>query len=261
MTYRIDNLKSAKSGVVSVKPTNTLSEAISKMSLNDYSQLAVMTTERSLVGFISWKTIGMKKEFGSKEEYVKDFMNKNVNVVKNSANFLDSVNIILENEFVFVKDDTHRITGIVTQFDIAQQFRILSEPFIELESIESSIRKLIETRLNISAIVDFLRKRTQSTAEKTRTLNGIGDLTFGEYLRVMENEELWAQLDVNLDRNVFVEKLNLVREIRNNLMHFRTTGISDEELKHLKDVSKFFRILESISKKDSSKIASDSDHD
>lgn len=250
MQYKISDLKFGKKTIISVQPDSPLKEAITKMALNDYSQLPVITSSSKisspskLVGFISWKTIGMRENFGSENKgMVIDYMDKNVTVLKGSDNLLDSVNSILEKEFVFVQNNRDEITGIITAYDIAIQFKHLSEPFIELELIEKSIRKFIDKNFETSDWVSFLKKRYP----ERKNIESITDLDFGQYINIIENKELRSKVNSNIDKKVFTEKLDDVRKMRNKLMHFKVAEAEDINMDILKNLSKFFRVLEKLS--------------
>ena len=242
MKYKIEDLEAANVKVISVHPDRTLNEATSKMALHDFSQLPVMSSQRKIEGVISWKTIGVVDSFGTKKQIVEDYMDKDVSILNATDNLLDSVNEILEKEFVFLKNREGLITGIVTIYDIALQFKRLSEPFIEIELIENSIRKFIDNHIPKEMFVSFYKDKYPDRKIETSL-----DLTFGEYIGIIENKELWTHFNINLDRIAFIEKLECVRLIRNDIMHFRIEDISKNDLKDLKDVSKFFRMLERVS--------------
>lgn len=243
MTYRVGDLKAATTGVVSVFPDSSLKEAISKMLLNNFSQLPVMSSERKIEGVISWKTIGTIENFHSRKEKAREYMNSNVTVLNSSDNLLDSVTAILDKEFVFVRNREAIITGIVTIYDIAMQFKTLSEPFIEIEVIENSIRQLINDHIPMEKVIEFCNDKFPE-----KKISSTSDLTFGEYIGIIENPELWNEFNLNLDRKVLIEKLHSIRSIRNELMHFRIRELPEERLKNLKDVSWFFRMLHRITK-------------
>lgn len=200
-----------------------------------------MSSPRKIEGVISWKTIGVYNNFGSIKKVARDYMDKNFIVLKLSDNLLDSVNYILDKEYVFIKDDKDVITGVITIYDIALQFKHLSEPFIEIELIENSIRKLIDNHIQKEVFVAFCKEQYPE-----RKIESTSDLTFGEYIGIIGNKELWTLININLDRKAFTEKLECIRLIRNDIMHFRMKELSHESLKNLKDVSKFFRMLEKV---------------
>ena len=53
----LGNIPSANKGVTSVKPGSSLEEAVTLMLLNDYSQVAIMSNERSVQGAVTWQSI------------------------------------------------------------------------------------------------------------------------------------------------------------------------------------------------------------
>ena len=74
-----------------------------------------------------------------------------------------------------------------------------------------------------------------------REVTSLSDLTFGEYLRLIENGENWGKLAMPLDRPEFVKKLDDVRVIRNNVMHFDPDGIDDSDIDTLRKFARFMQ--------------------
>ena len=64
-------------------------------------------------------------------------------------------------------------------------------------------------------------------------------MTFGEYKRIIENEEFWVMLDLPFDRVEFTSNIEKIRLIRNTVMHFHPDKISKQELDLLRKTSKF----------------------
>jgi hypothetical protein len=72
---------------------------------------------------------------------------------------------------------------------------------------------------------------------------GIADLTLGEYVRLLEETNRWDKLKLAIDRKEFIARLNRVREIRNNVMHFDPQGVDPEDLKALHEFVRFLQEL------------------
>lgn len=69
-------------------------------------------------------------------------------------------------------------------------------------------------------------------------------MTFGGYVRILQNERHWNRLDLSgIDRKEFVERLDIAREIRNDVMHFNPEGLDDNQRSELEKVARFFRYL------------------
>ena len=43
----------------------------------------------------------------------------------------------------------------------------------------------------------------------------------GEYQRILDDPGVWAGLGWPLDRSAFIERLDEIRQIRNDVMHFK----------------------------------------
>lgn len=74
-------------------------------------------------------------------------------------------------------------------------------------------------------------------------IQGISDLTLGEYLRLLENPERWDKLGLPVDREQFCKELHGVRQIRNNIMHFDPDELSLEDIESLR---RFVRLMQEL---------------
>ncbi len=90
----------------------------------------------------------------------------------------------------------------------------------------------------------FISKPLKS--QGNRTVEGVSDLTFGEYIRLLENEGHWDKLNLTVDRSVFVERLEAVRGIRNDVMHFGRDGLPESALITLRTFASFLQTLNEI---------------
>ena len=155
--------------------------------------------------------------------------------VKITASIFRVIQFIVQHDCVLVRDEENRISGIVTAADIVEQFQAISEPFLVLEDIETRLRRLINMRFSVEQL-----REARDPSDDQREVNSVADLTFGEYKRLLENPEMWCVLKLPLDRQVFVEHLDMVREIRNDVMHFEPDGIDDEQLNRLRNFDGLF---------------------
>jgi hypothetical protein len=161
-------------------------------------------------------------------------------IISSDVFLLHAIAEIVDNQYVLIQDATRKIVGIVTTSDLSVQFRQLTEPFLLLGEIENHIRSFIHQG---GFSVEQLRKSCEGGAER-RVVNGVFDMNFGEYIRLLENKECWAQLRFSIDRAIFIESLNKVRRIRNDVMHFDPDGITDEDLDMLRKFVSFLQKLQ-----------------
>ena len=239
-TYRISKLAPANRPPIKVKPDSTLVAATTLMMANDFSQLPVMLNDREVKGTISWASIGTRRALGQTPEYVREAMEPHVEI-SSDASLFTAIPVIVDHGYTLVRAPDRRIAGIITTSDLSLQFQQLSEPFLLLGEIENHIRRIIDKKFNSLDLVAI-----KDPTDGSRAVESAADLTFGEYKRLLEDPKRWGVLCLGLDRAVFIELLEKVRETRNDVMHFDPDGIEDEALAVLRDFSRFLRMLQTV---------------
>jgi CBS domain-containing protein len=243
-TYRIGKLASANRRPVWVAPDATVSEAITIMLANDFSQLPVMTSEREVKGLISWKSLGSRLSLGQKCQFVRECMDSYYEMSAETSLFY-AIEQIVRFECILVRDPTQKITGIVTASDLGIQFGQLSEPFLLLGEIENHIRDIIDNKFapeELAAVRD--------PGDSSRDIQDVTDLTFGEYLRLLEDPARWEKLGITIHRTTFTRDLDEIRRIRNDVMHFDPDGIAEAALATLRRFVQFLQRFRQLSSKD-----------
>jgi hypothetical protein len=234
-TYRIGKLSSANRIPVSVKPDDLISKATTLMTLHDFSQLPVMTSDREVKGIITWATLGERLAFCKECKVVSDCMVPHKEISYNAYIF-SAVDDIISNQYVLIRNSTKIICGIVTTSDLSQQFRQLGEPFLLLGEIENYLRRITGDKFTAEEL-----KGVCDPTDTARKIESISDLTLGEYQRLIENPSNWDKLCIRVNRDIFVNKLDEIRRIRNDVMHFDPDGIASEDLIKLRD---FVRLMQ-----------------
>lgn len=245
-TYRIGKLAAANKAPIAVSPDAEINQAVTLMMAHDYSQLPIMVGERTVKGLFSWKTLAEYQHFHSRPATVKDCMST-CHIISSEMSIFDAVSEIVRHQVVLVRNPSNNaITGIVTTTDLGLQFRQLGEPFLLLGEIENHIRRLLDGCFNKQEL-----ESVRDPSDDERTIDSVADLTFGEYLRLIENPDRWTKLGLAQDRKVFIEQLDTVRLIRNDVMHFDPDGIADEDLSTLREFAAYLQSLANVtSKKD-----------
>jgi CBS domain-containing protein len=239
-TQRIGKLASANKTPVSIKPDATLTEAVTIMLYHDFSQLPVMTSERDVKGMISWSSIGSRLSQQRDCKYVRDFM-ESPHEISSDTSLFDAIDTIVKYEYVLIRDSEKKISGIVTTSDLSLQFRQLGEPFLLLGEIENHIRSLIDGKYTVEQL-----NAVRDPNEPDRGIKNVNDLTFGEYVRLLQNPDHWALLKLGIARQLFVSQLDKVREIRNDVMHFDPDGIGESDLQTLREFVQFLQRVRSM---------------
>ena len=227
----IGMLDSANKPPVTVTREANLKEAITLMMMHNFSQLPVVSGSRTVHGVLSWRSVGYGLANGSKSELVKDFTTNDVTIVDLETPLLDAVSIILENQFVLVQGADKSLCGIVTLTDISARFLTVSEPFILLEQIENHIRQILDGRFLVNELMEY--------CDYKREIEYIDDLSFGEYIRLVQKPENWDRLHLSIERTHFIKHLDKIREIRNDIMHFDPDGIGPGQKEELVKMARF----------------------
>lgn len=239
-TYRISKLEAANAGVIRITPDELISKGVTLMLSRDFSQLPVMTTDREVKGLISWRSVGSRLAIGNGPQRVRDAMEQ-AHEVPADASIFEAINLIVRHGYVLVRAPNNLITGIVTASDLSLQFRILTEPFLVLSEIENLLRNMIGVCFTPGQLAE-----ARDPGAIDRQVASVADLTFGEYIRLLENPERWARLNSGIDRDLFCQRLDQVRKVRNDVMHFDPDGITAKDLSEIQVFAQFLQRLQEL---------------
>ncbi|NJQ15670.1 restriction system modified-DNA reader domain-containing protein [Streptomyces bohaiensis] len=222
----VGRLASALSGVVSISPQATFDEAITKMTLNDYSQLPVITGSRNLQGAVTWESIAMARHTDADAPFSQAVIP--AHAVPYDHHLVDVLPQLALFGFVLVRDETNVIAGIVTSNDAAAAYGALATPFSLIGELDQRLRRIISDAIDLTDAVALCN------TDDGGGIVSFDELSFGDYQRILENPSLWAKLGWPLDRRVFVKRLDDLRKIRNELMHFNSDGVEEEDVRKIR---------------------------
>ena len=226
--FSVSELASANVAVECISPSASIGAAYTTMLLNKYSQLVVANSSRprqqDIKGIVSFQSIA-KALMNGNPTTVGDCLDDEVQFAQNQDDLNSVVNQLNGNDVVLVIGRKNRLQGIVTAWDLAEEFAGLVDPFKKIGEIEERLRTLIGRRLGEDTVGDFLADHGFARQDPTGELEG---LTIGELQRVLDYPDHWNVLGLAFDRKIFISGLNDVREYRNRLMHFRDPLNSDE---------------------------------
>ena len=233
-TLRVDALEAAHNSPIAVAPDDDLKKATTIMLCNGFSHVPVMTGTRDVKGIVTWESIGRSAD--QTGDKARQYMTS-PQVIDGRRPLFEAVHIITKHGYVLVRGQDNTITGIITASDLNHQFLQLAEPFLLIGEIEHHVRRVIHGK--------FTREELLSASETSsgRSIDDIASLTFGEHCRLLENQERWDRLNLQVDRAVVVKQLHDVRKIRNNVMHFSPDGLEPKDIRKLREMTRFFQDL------------------
>ncbi|MFD9778351.1 CBS domain-containing protein [[Kitasatospora] papulosa] len=229
----VGTLPSALGGVVSVKPTATFEEVITLMMLHDFSQLPVLASPHIVRGIVSWKSIARARHADPEAHLSQALVDSRD--VRYDHDLIDILPTLAEHDFVLVRDQQNAVAGIVTAADVARAYGDLAGHFLLIGEMDRRLRQVIASAFTlpeVAALCDPAGERITS----------FGDMTVGDYQRVLENPGMWGQLGWPLDRKVFIARLEEIRKIRNNVMHFNSSDpLPKEDVDKIRHLNKLLR--------------------
>lgn len=233
--YRLRRLEDLTQELVTVKPNDDISQAVTIMLQRDYSQLPVMTNNRDVKGVISWRSIGLRFALGGAPKEVREAIETDVAILDDDIPLFSAIPRVVAKDYALVKraDGTH---WILTTSDLSVRFKELTEPFLLLSEIENQLRILLEGRVSASTL-----KEAVDPGDGDRSVDSAADLTLGEVIRVLEQPYVWQKLAPGLDRVVVINQLQKIRAIRNDVMHFDPEGVGPTDLEALHSFARFLR--------------------
>lgn len=234
-TLMVGSLPSANQGICSIQPQDTLLKAQSLMMQHDYSQLAVISGKRTVVGAITWESIAQARLRGQDSI---DECTEKCEIVDYEAPLLPEIPRITSNGYVLVSR-LKRVCGIVTTSDLSDEFSRLAKPFLLLGEIERRLRITVSATFTGLELQEF-----RDPQDKNRAIESASDLTFGEYVRLLEKPDNWNRLGWPADRKVFLSGLIQVRDVRNEVMHFSPDPLDSNQITHLENFIGWLRQLQ-----------------
>ena len=231
VAMRIGDLECATNGVMSVAPNDSLAWAMGIMAERAYSQLPVLDDQAMLYGVITWASIAHMHATG-KTPNILNATTSEYSIVDTAKHLLHTLPLIKFHDFVLVRAPDGPLTGIVTSSDLADQFASVAGPFFMLGEIERRLRRCLSRAYD----AEDIRKIHKDTKRQS-----VEQLMFGEYIRLLDNDERWRKLCwPGVDRDYFIGLLRRVKGVRNIVMHFNTGSLRPDQLELLE---RFVNIL------------------
>jgi CBS domain-containing protein len=229
----VGNLPAALGGLESVAPTATFEEAITLMLLNDYSQLAVLSGTHILRGAVTWKSIAQARHAVPSASFTDAVVH--AHEARYDQELIDVLPTLEAAGFVFVKDEKNAIAGIVTTADVVHAYGELATPFFLIGELDQALRHVVSRTFTLEEVTLLF------DADGGRTIRSYEDLGMGHYQRVLENPGCWAKLGWPLNRAAFVKRLDELREVRNDVMHFNPDPVPPDTVDKLRNILSLLR--------------------
>lgn len=256
MPYQVQQLIEGKGQPVTVSKADTLAKALSIMIENDFSQLPVVRKEQGAEipeGMITYEsTIRAIRNFGASIDklHVRDVM-INAPVYNVDDELFDILDELKDTNAVLIIEGAYELTGIVTNYDVAEYFRNRTEDLMWVEDVELMLKEFIKSNHQKSNSEVDVQKLDATIAKSLPYLlkeNGyqgkkknFDDLTLNDYILILVQKDTWSDYHIlfQVERDYLINLLNGVRDVRNALAHFRGE-ITPEDRDRLKFAANWF---------------------
>jgi restriction system protein len=236
LALRVGVLRPSNQGVERVLPDDDIQIAQSKMVARNFSQLAVIDEDGVLHGAVSWESIGMAA-IARPVTKVAEALSP-ARAVDYNEDLLEQIEEIYRRGYVFVRGPDRTVSGIITAADLTTQFGDLARPFVLIEEAERRLRRRTDEVFTSSEIAAVARRKTVTSA---------ADLTIGNYSYLLRDRNDWLRFKWPLNYAFFMEQLERVRVIRNELMHFSPDPLTSDQLACLEG---FVRMLRTVDRRE-----------
>lgn len=226
MIYPVDLLIKGQS-LLTIDEEASVRDALVQMVTNDFSQLPVLNKNGNLSGLISDQSIArnyfhLGDEVGLLDLKVADCCEK-PEILALESDVLDALTSLRRTASVVIVNDKKPV-GIVTNTDAIEFFRDLAEGLVLIEDIEVTLRQYIDEAFPTEKEREQALQNAFSSYKKP---DGSFDksydrLTLGDYINLVTNKNNWKHFGTRLEsKPLFQKHLTHVRDVRNQLMHFR----------------------------------------
>ena len=245
-SFKIGDVPSARTGVISVTSSDLLSAATHAMRQKRYSQLPVIDGLADLKGVITWDSIAARYEKGETPTLANSMIRDDIPQADVRQELFTHLPQLQECGYLLVRENNGTFAGIVTGADITARFHTLALPFFLVGEIEFRIRRCLGPKLAGDPVRAL--KRTYHSGD-------FSQLMFSDYFKLLaadQQDGRLAQLaDTNwmtlgwtgVDRAQFVAQLDRVRIIRNKIAHFDEQPLSEQQTDELYQFSGLLKQL------------------
>jgi CBS domain-containing protein len=222
---RVGAIAAAHRPLVSLSPDEPIIEAVSIMQLRGVVMVSVTERgDRKLLGIVTWRSIAV-----ALLDRASPTLRQCLEPAREcplEADLFEVARMVRTDGPVFVRGADGVLCGPVTQEDLVAEFGPRLEPFLLAGEVELALRSLVQERFPEEA-------RSTCDARGTPAQRG---LTLGECQRILQDPRCFDCAGIPFSRRQFDARLEDVRLLRNDLMHFNGGEPIDpqrvDELRH-----------------------------
>jgi CBS domain-containing protein len=229
MLFPLEKLLENRPPLITVRKDTSLCEALEIMTRHDYSQLPVVDDAGKLTGIVSEQSIS-RRYFHVKGrialiDMAVEHCQTQASVMEPAPDkgIIEVLNALKSTSALMIVKDRRPI-AILTDYDTTLFLRQSAEGLLLAQDIEVNLRQSADIVFadDGSKLAATVRAFGQDRRDPTRAARDYDKLTFGELLTLVQTDGNWAKFAGVFEPKVLFERLlSEVREIRNDLAHYR----------------------------------------
>ncbi|CAM5304652.1 CBS domain-containing protein [Streptomyces californicus] len=236
----VGRLPSARSELKTVRLTDPLSRAVELLSENAYDQLPVLDDDGHLRGSISWREIGATNRPAT--ALVEDAAVLKVRSIRTDEPMVDCLADVADHGCVFVLNPDGSLSGIVTGHDLAHRFDQELRPYALIQELELRLRRALKKALMQVKEIHGEYGLPGDPAKIVKLAEQ--GMNFADYITLLKRDDVWRATGWQFPQQSFAERMDRVRKIRNETMHFHTSD--DDRISAVKEIQVALQMLKTV---------------
>ena len=224
--HRLNRVIPENQELFTVPPDMKASEALALMAERGFSQLPVVVG-KEVLGLFSYRSFAREVVRRKPERFVpgdlavEDCLERPAfaRVTDEFRTWFDQ----LDQADAILVGDPDRLQGIVTAMDVLRYLYGVASPFVLLAEIELALRALIRLAVNAETLGECARISLASRYEPDSLPTRLESMSFNDYIQLIGDGRCWSHFEPIFrgNRNSTRTKLEEVRDLRNDVFHFR----------------------------------------
>ena len=239
--HRVNRLLPEGQVVAFVPPEMPAREALARMRQHGYSQLPVKQGD-SILGLFSYRAFALEVAQISDANVdapslpVEEFLeHEKPAFARLNDEFRSLIDVLDERDSVIVSGPED-LVAILTPMDVLRYLYSVANAFVLIEEIELALRALIREATPDADLFRSLVENALSTKYKDRELpRQLEDMSFDEYVALLRDGRNWQHFEAAFGgtRDRVRGRLEPVRDLRNDVFHFRRDSLSVKDHERL----------------------------
>ncbi|MYZ37567.1 MULTISPECIES: CBS domain-containing protein [unclassified Streptomyces] len=236
----VGRLPSARNELKTVRLTDPLSRAVELLSENAYDQLPVLDDDGHLRGSVTWREIGATNRPAT--ALVRDAAVLKVRSIRTDEPMVDCLADVADHGCVFVVNPDGSLSGIVTGHDLAHRFEQELRPYALIQELELRLRRALRKALMQVKEIHGAYGLPGDPARIVKLANQ--GMNFSDYITLLKRDDVWRATGWQFPQQSFAERMDRVRKIRNETMHFHTSD--DDRISAVKEIQVALQMLKTV---------------